>query len=199
MSAIPIKDLPDGSFLQQRMGMSGQLQSATEEILNTTATLALAQPAAAIDSPLPSRVFQFERVPWSGRLPEILPQFWPVNRIIQATVGGSQQPVTIGTEQDLARGIAGLAISQPSGETIRVGYGYRAPCDFFITYLAGRDVLPPDLLEVFVELGFLIWKEKDRVGLTIDKTDVGQITFTRELPVWAQRTLNSYRRMAIFV
>lgn len=196
-AALP-NDLPGAEFLLDRQGATDINRNNLRPIFATISALTLKTLTRQTDIPFPSCVFTGERVWYSAKVPYVLTRFWPVTQLMQAFVGASTHPITIGSEQQLAQGRAQLAIAQPDGDRLRFR-GHSCPDELFVTYRGGMDKLPADLLEVFSELAFLMWKENTRIGMTSDKMKDAQINFTRQLPTWAQRTLNSYRRIGSFV
>ncbi len=198
--------LPDENFLIQRMGMSDTVAVGARPFLATISASTLGAISRTTSIPMGVRTVLQEAVYYRGNNRYLIPRYWPVTQLLQV-VAGAGAPLRIGSEFQVARGQAEVAITQPSvnpdlpgGETLTLAPGWWAPgTQFFVSYLAGMDTLPTDLLEVYVELAFLMWKEKDRVGLTRDRTDVGDIYFTRDLPKWAIRALRGYQRSVGFV
>lgn len=196
-AAIP-NQLPGESFLLDRMGASTDKRVSLRPVFATIAVLTLDSLSNQTEIPFPSAMFQAERVYYSGKVPYLVPQAWPVKQIVSAFAGASTQQLKIGSEQELARGNVQIAIAQPTGDRVRCNLG-RCSTEVFMTYRAGMDKLPPDLLEVFAELAFLMWKEDGRIGTTSDKFKDAEVRFTRKLPDWAKKTLGAYRRIASFV
>lgn len=191
--------LPDENFLIQRMGMSDNVAASARNFLATISTTVLALISRTCSIPMPSKTVMNEAVYFRGNIPRLVPAYWPVTALYTVFAGASATSLRVGSEMQLMRGLTGAAIAG-RGETIAIAPGCWVPgTTFFVSYQAGMDGLPPDLLEVYVELAFLLWKEKDRVGLTQTKDDVGEIRFTRALPEWALRAMRSYRRVYSFV
>jgi hypothetical protein len=192
--------LPDEAFLIQRMGMSDNVAASARNFLATISATVLGLISKTCSIPMPSKTIMTEAVYYRGNVPYLLTNFWPVTSLLTVFPGSSQTPLRIGSELSVARGLADIAITGPGGETLTVPQNWWYPgTTFFVSYVAGMDALPADLLEVYVELSFLLWKEKDRVGLKKNKDDVGEIEFTRDLPPWALRAMRSYKRIYSFV
>lgn len=195
-AALP-KGLPGEEFLLNRMGATLDKRNDMRPVFATIAALTLQTISRQTEIRFPSAVIQSEKMYFAGKVPYVIPRNWPVKQILQGFDGASTQGLKIGTEQEIAQGRAQLAIGQDGG-TIAVGVGVCSR-HLFVTYRAGMDELPPDLLEVFAELASLMWKENGRVGTKTDKFKDYQVNYTRDLPDWAQKTLNTYRRVAAIV
>lgn len=195
-AAFP-KGLPGEEYLLNCQGASLDKRNDLRPVFARIAALALQTISRQTEIRFPSAVIQSEKMYFSGKVPYVIPRNWPVKQILQGYDGASTQGLRIGSEQEVVQGRAQLAIGQDGG-TIAIGAGVCSRY-LFVTYRAGMDELPLDLLEVFAELGSLMWKESGRIGTTSDKFKDAEVRFTRSLPDWAQKTLNTYRRVAAFV
>jgi len=208
-SGLPDGALPDEDFLIERMGMSASIAASARPFLAMISATTLGAISRATSIPFGVRTVLLESVYYRGTNPYLIPRYWPVRQIITALPGGGAAPLRVGTEYQLARGMADIAITSPAptddsemmgGETLTVAQGCWAPgSQFFVSYMAGVTSLPPDMLEVYAELAFLMWKEKERVGLSQTKDKDAEIRFQRDLPPWALRALRGYQRIASIV
>jgi hypothetical protein len=193
--ALP-EGLPDEEFLLDRSGVTDQMRVSLRPYFATTSALALAQLSSTLSIPMPADTFTLEPCIYNGKIPYLVPQNQPVQRLLSAQIAGPRS-LRIGSEWDMANGRADLAISGyvDAGRVVRVSTCLPQGTSVFLTYIAGFDTLPADLLEVYVELAFLMWKEKDRVGLKSNKLEQAQTDYIRTLPQWARRTMGKYKRV----
>ncbi len=197
--AVIPSGLPDENYLIQRLGLTDvPLQTQMLPYLKALVPILYAELGKMIDAAIPSRTVYSEQIYVSGKLSYALTRFWPIATLQQVLLGGTI-PVRPGSLLDLARGRCGCAISNNKSR-IELGAAAMgsAPFYLFVDYACGYDQLPNDLLEVFTQLAWLMWKEKGRVGESSMKVDIGMAVFTRKLPDWCRRTVNSYKRMEIY-
>lgn len=185
-------------YVVARLGLPDDKADLAREFYTNLAPIILEQMSAATDIPFPSQTYTNECIRLSGRLDRAMPENWPLISLQSALLQGNVNLI-IGSLIDVTIGRADIAIDQ--------GYrGFRintrwvsGPTDVFVTYTAGYDILPPDLLEVFTEWAILVGKEKDRAGMDNVKIDLGLMKFIREVPKWCQATLWRYRRSEFYV
>jgi hypothetical protein len=198
--------LPDEDFLIERMGMSANVAASARPFLAMISATTLGEISRATSIPFGTKTVLSEAIYYRGVNPYLIPRFWPVQQILSAYAGGNASPLRPGTEYQLARGLCDIAITAPGdadtlgAETISVAPGWWAPgMQFFVSYTAGIDAFPADMLEIYSECAFLLWKEKERVGLSQTKDKDGEIRFQRNLPPWALRSLRGYQRITSIV
>jgi hypothetical protein len=195
---LPGSSLPDENYLVQRLGgLDPQKAQSMTDFFAQIVPICYQLLADELDSAIPSSTFYGERIVISGSLPRALPGTYPIISLNNVLLYGSS-PLRVGRPVDIAIGNADVAISSDGGSILLGSWFCAPPFELYVDYAAGYDVLPNDLLEVFVEMASLIWKEKDRVGQTQMKIDVGTATYVRKLPQWCQNTIRRYRRMEIY-
>lgn len=194
--AVP-DGLPDEEFILERLQLEDSKATAFRSYYPTICLLTLGAMTRATGVPMPADSFYGERLEVRGRVPWCVPLNHPVTAITKV-VGPTNQALRVGTELQLAMGQADVAIGD-RGDVIRYGGTIWPPYVLFVDYQAGFDVLPNDLLEVFVELALLVGAEKDRVGKTEVKMRDAQVILTRDLPPWCKRILDGYRRVQLYV
>jgi hypothetical protein len=201
--------LPNEDFLIERMGMSANVAASARPFLAMISATTLGLISRATSIPFGVRTVLSEAMYYRGTNPYLIPRFWPVRQVVSAFAGASTAALRPGTEYLLARGLCDIAITAPAatgdsealgGETLTVAPDWWAPgLQFFVSYTAGIDSLPADMLEIYSECAFLMWKEKERVGLSQTKDKDGEIRFQRHLPPWALRSLRGYQRIVSIV
>jgi hypothetical protein len=198
-AAIPTDGLPDADYLMQRLGLvSSSLTGPMNQMFSDLVPILLDQLAKRIESIFPSKTFYSEQVYVSGKLNVVATRYWPVLSVQKCLLGGTVQMRVGSTPIQVAQSLADVSPSNDR-QYLYLANFVGAPCDLYVDYSAGMDVLPPDLLEVFVEMAALIWKEKDRIGQKDMKIGEGSVAgYTRELPKWCNITINNYRRMVVW-
>lgn len=209
--ALPV-GLPDEDWVLQRLGASdSQLTTGLREAYSTIAPLALSVITAATELSIPSADVTGERMDLSGKVDFLLPAKWPVTAITKAYFPSASsppsRPLRVASGSGLAQveifnGKADVAIGE-DGEVISLSPWLASAryegIPVFVDYHAGLDVLPNDLLEVFTQLCFLIGKETTRAGMTKERVQFVETTFTRQLPDWARLAIGGYRRVQVYV
>lgn len=193
-----VSALPNGLDLVQRLPIKDQ-QTCSLEQLNLIARGALDLITTLTEIPfnygactLPA--FTEESVPTKSYTTRCWPRFHPVQQITEAKWIDSR--LQVGSLADLIRGKAQIAIDDTRG-AFRIDQpsmfdGMRG---LFVSYTAGMTVLPNDLLEVFIHLGSLMWKEKDRVGLKTLSVGEATTAYEKELPPYLWTVVERYRRL----
>lgn len=198
-----VSGLPNGLDLLLRLPVKDQPGAVLTQ-LNLIARTALQMITDACG--VPFATYGTTAVPQFG--PEILhrntysPLGFPENRPIQsivAAVDGSQT-LRIGTLQALMGGSADIAIDN-AGKAVRLLSPARwdGPSYVAVTYTAGFAILPPDLYEVFCEIGLMLWKERERIGLSELTVDQGTTKYQKELPQLVLGVLERYGRIGQWV
>lgn len=185
---LPVKDQP-GAVMTQ-------LNLVARSALATITTLSgVAFPAAGeVDAP----TFGPETLHRNTYSPLAFPDHRPVQSIVSAVDG--TQTLIPGTVAELMQGTAGIAIDN-RGKAVRLGRcaSWDGPSHTIITYTAGFATLPPDLYEVFCELSLLMWKEKDRIGLSELVVEQGTTRYAKELPAFIAGVLETYAAVGQWV
>jgi hypothetical protein len=201
--------LPDSAWINARYGATGD--KATRLALGYDLVVPIALDAIARDTGLvfydashadedpepPAPEFS-EILYFSGRIPYLVPSHYPVTSLTSALASG-RRALSLGARVDVVTGAKQLSIAD-EGAALAVARGALAAGEeTAVVYRAGYSVLPDALVEVFTELVWTIAHEPTRIGKTNEKVGELQTTYTRELPKWARRTLDGFKRPYGFV
>ena len=152
----------DADYVIARQGgTNNQLTAGMSAMFANIVPLVLFQLAGQVESKMPSCVIYDEPIYVSGKLSRVMSRFWPVLSIQKATLNGVS-PMRTGKPLDVYTGKADIAIVE-GGKYLQLANACE-DSTIFLTYSAGYDSLPPDLLEVFFEWTMLVTKELDRIG-----------------------------------
>jgi hypothetical protein len=201
--------IPNGSWFVTRYGSTDPVATGLKAQYDLIAPLALAVISKLVGIPLAAEALAVtdEAMYVSGRTDYVLPTWYPVRSITAATIGGTV-PLTVGTEKEVVVGTKAIApadggpVAADGGRVIRFRCGavpHRAT--LFVSYTAGITDLSgyPDLLEAFTEVAWLIGQEQKRSGMTVQKVDLLQTSFTRLVPETVRAALDGYRRVQSYV
>lgn len=70
------------------------------------------------------------------------------------------------------------------------------PGSVIVTYTAGFAIVPPDLFEAAVLWGALIFKNRDRAGISSQSMGAQSVTFSDEPPKFSRGVIDSWQRTA---
>lgn len=119
---------------------------------------------------------------------------WPVTVITAARL--FDQPLRVGTLAQLYTDKADIAIAR-KGEGVELAQRFWQIDQrglLSVDYTAGLTDLPADLLEVWGQIGMLLYNETTRSGISEETISRNTVKFTRELPDYITAALGRYRR-----
>jgi hypothetical protein len=120
----------------------------------------------------------------------IAPVEYPVISVTSLTVNGEVVP------ESTAYGVEGWFLR---GDVVRLrGSTYRfceGDGNIELVYRAGFETVPPDVVQAVLELGALMYREKDRVGQQSRNGPDGSTVFYYAPPARVVSTIEAYRRV----
>lgn len=100
--------------------------------------------------------------------------------------------------QSTAFNADGWVVASPWGLSLRGQYRFEFGVqNVVITYSAGYPSIPDDLSQACAAMVSLLYKERDRLGLTSKSVGGESISYTTDMPEYVRRVIDSYRSVML--